>query len=262
MEIISSTSNPQIKHLLKLQQKSSERKEQNLIVIEGWREIILARNAGLEIQKFFFCPEIFDRTHKKDAYRWAGISMAEVSPQVFSRIAYRENSDGIIALARPLHFGLPIVKLSKKPLVIVLENLEKPGNLGAILRTADAVAADAVIVCDPLTDIYNPNVIRASIGCVFTVPVLTLSSEAALGWLSVNNIHIFSAALQGAEDFYAQDLTSGCAFVLGTEATGLSSFWREHAHRIVRIPMEGHTDSLNVATTAAVMMFEAVRQRL
>lgn len=260
-EVITSTGNPRIKNLLKLQQKSSERKEQNLIVIEGRREIRLAIEAGFLISTCFICYEIFTNSDASEELSIDPAAIVAVSPAIFEKIAYREGSDGIIAMAIPAYYTLNMLALPDNPLIVVLESIEKPGNLGAVMRTADAAGVDAVIVCDPMTDIYNPNTIRASIGCVFTVPLVCCSSEEALDWLRRSRIHVCAAALQYADDAYSQEYSHATALVMGSEASGLSSFWRINADVIIKIPMVGKIDSLNVSASVAVLVFEAIRQR-
>jgi RNA methyltransferase, TrmH family len=260
-EKISSSSNPKIKAVLLLQQKSAERKSQNLIVVEGLREIHMAIDAGFKMDSLFFCPQIL-KTENLPAELCSGFEKVfEIAPRVFEKIAYRDGSDGIIALMIPIKQSLENLTLTENPLVVVLESVEKPGNLGAILRTADAAGVSAILVCDPLTDIYNPNVIRASIGCVFTVPVIACDSEEALEWIRKNKIKIFAAALEKSTDYQSADFTEASAIVMGTESTGLSSFWLQAADTIIKIPMHGKIDSLNVSVSTAVLVFEAMRQR-
>jgi TrmH family RNA methyltransferase len=260
-EMITSTANPKIKDMVRLQQRSSERRAQGLIVIEGWREIGLALKAGATIQQLFVCPEVFLRSHREEDLALFSAPLIEVSSPVFEKIAYREGSDGIIALATPKQWHLQEFSCNQPSLFVVLEAVEKPGNLGAVLRSADASGASAVFVCDPLTDIYNPNVIRASIGCVFTVPVIACSSEDALQWFRANNVSLFAAALQDADEAFSFNFKNSTAFILGTEANGLGPFWREHADHIIKLPMLGKIDSLNVSAAASILLYEAVRQR-
>ena len=187
-----------------------------------------------------------------------------VSEKVYEHIAYRGTTEGVIAVvhAKP-HTLSDIAKddVSCSPLYIVLEGVEKPGNLGAILRSADASGVDAVIVCDPLTDIYNPNIIRGSIGAVFTVPTVVCSSEECISFMKEHGVQILTAQLQDSNLYYDQDMTRPTAIVMGTEATGLTNQWREAADAHIRIPMLGRLDSLNVSVSAAILMYEAVRQR-
>ena len=176
-------------------------------------------------------------------------------------MAYREGTEGVVAEMRAKHLGLADLRLPKDPIVVVLERVEKPGNLGAVLRSADAAAADAVIVCDPLTDLFNPNLIRSSIGAVFTVPTVACTSEECIAFLKERGIQILTAQLQDSSLYYDTDMSRGTAIVMGTEATGLTNVWREAADAHIRIPMKGRLDSLNVSVSAAILLFEAVRQR-
>ena len=168
---------------------------------------------------------------------------------------------GVIAEVRPNMLTLNDLRLPEHPLIIVLESVEKPGNLGAVLRSADAAQADAVVVCDPLTDLYNPNIIRSSIGAIFTVPCVACTSEECITFLKTKNIQILTAQLQDSLPYYDTDMRCGTAIVMGTESTGLTQQWREAADRHIRIPMNGMLDSLNVSVSAAILLFEAVRQR-
>lgn len=260
---INSLSNPRIKNILKLQANSRDRRSQNLFVIEGFREISRALGSGIEVKELYVCTDLDRQGRSEELIKKENrIQVFEVSKIAFARIAYREGSDGLIALAVPRNMGLDELKLSANPLVLVLESVEKPGNLGAIMRTADAAAIDAVIVCDPLTDIYNPNAIRSAVGCIFTCQVATCTSVEAIAWLRKNKIKIFAAALTNkAMSYHHVDFSSPSAIVMGTEATGLSHEWLDNSDMQIIIPMNGVADSLNVSTSAAVLVFEAVRQR-
>ena len=185
----------------------------------------------------------------------------EVPKDLYEKIAYRGGTEGVIAEVMARELSLQELRLRENPLVVVLEGVEKPGNLGAVLRSADAAGADAVLVCDPLTDLFNPNLIRASIGAVFTVPVACCGSGEAIKWLKNNNIKIYTAQLQDSSWYYDTDMRGGTAIVIGTEATGLTDGWREAADAHIRIPMLGELDSLNASVSAAILLFEAVRQR-
>jgi TrmH family RNA methyltransferase len=184
-----------------------------------------------------------------------------VSPPVYEKMAYREGTEGIIAVVKTKAHHLNGLTLREHPLIVVLERVEKPGNLGAILRTAEAAGVDAVIVCDPLTDLYNPNLIRASIGGVFSVPTAVCTSKECIAFLKEHKIRILTAQLQDSYDYYDYDMRGATAIVMGTESTGLSQQWREAADVHIRIPMLGRLDSLNVSVSAAILMYEAVRQR-
>ena len=257
IQFISSLQNQKIKQLVLLQQKSSERKRSGLFVVEGLRELRHCVSKGYEIDSLFFCSALLGESI--DDLLVA--SSYEVTEQVYGKIAYRDSTEGVVAVMRMRHTALEDLQLSDRPLLVVLESVEKPGNLGAVLRSADAAGADAVIVCDPLTDLYNPNLIRASIGALFTVPTVAVSSEACIRFLKERGIRILTAQLQDSELYYDTDMTCGTAIVMGTEHDGLTDQWRQAADAHIRIPMLGQIDSLNVSVSAAILMFEAVRQR-
>ena len=254
--IITSVQNARIKHVVALQQKSSLRREEGLFVVEGQREIEHCIACGYEIVEVF----TVDGLRFTDDY-----PATRVSPQVYEKMAYRGSTEGIIAVAKCKDHSISSInyKLStiNSPLVVVLESVEKPGNLGAILRTAEAAGVDAVIICDPLTDLYNPNLIRASIGGVFSVPVAVCNSKECIAFLKEHKIRILTAQLQDSYDYYDYDMQGATAIVMGTESTGLTDQWREAADAHIRIPMLGRLDSLNVSVSAAILMYEAVRQR-
>ncbi len=258
IETVTSAQNPKIKDLLALQEKSSRRREAGLFVVEGRREIEHCLEAGFEADTVFFCRDIFYGALPRFS---EDVRLIEVTRQIYEKIAYRGGTEGIIAEIKVKSRGLEDLRLSEAPLIVVLESVEKPGNLGAVLRSADAAGADAVIICDPLTDLYNPNLIRASIGAVFTTQVATASSEETISWLKNNGISIYTAQLQNSEWYYDTDMKGGTAIVMGTEATGLTNVWREAADQHIKIPMLGRLDSLNVSVSAAILLYEAVRQR-
>ena len=254
--LISSPQNPKIKALLALQQKSSERRAQGLFVVEGQRELQHCIEAGLAIDTLFYCPDLIPQQAFPPAR-----ATYEVSGAVYEKIAYRGSTEGIIAIVKARPLTLNDLKLSRQPLIIVLESVEKPGNLGAILRSADAAGADAVIVCDPLTDLYNPNLIRSSVGAIFTAPCVACTSEDCIRFLNDRHIQILTAQLQDSLPYYDTDMHGATAIVMGTESTGLTDQWRQAARAHIRIPMLGRLDSLNVSVSAAILLFEAVRQR-
>ena len=256
-EIITSAQNPKIKRLLALQQKSSERRESGLFVVEGRRELEHCIEAGYEIDTLFVCPSINNTPLDIPE----GTKIFDVSTEVYEKIAYRSGTEGLIAEVRTKSLRLEDLQLGDNPLIVVLESVEKPGNLGAVLRSADASGADAVIVCDPWTDLYNPNLIRSSIGAIFTVPCVACSSEECIAFLKAHGIKVFTAQLQDSELYYDTDFRGGSAIVMGTESTGLTDIWRQAADAHIRIPMLGRLDSLNVSVSAAILLFEAVRQR-
>ena len=253
--IITSVQNARVKHVVALQQKSSLRREEGLFVVEGQREIDHCIACGYEIVEVFTV----------DSLQLTGdYSVTTVTTQVYEKMAYRGSTEGIIAVAKCKNHSLsnlsPLTSCHS-PLFIVLERVEKPGNLGAILRTAEAAGVDAVIVCDPLTDLYNPNLIRASIGGVFSVPTAVCTSKECIAFLKAHQISILTAQLQDSYEYYDYDMTAATAIVMGTESTGLTQQWREAADAHIRIPMLGRLDSLNVSVSAAILMYEAVRQR-
>lgn len=256
---ITSTQNPKIKNLIALE-KPRERRTQGLFVVEGRKEISLALEAGYKIGNLFFCEELITRQELESLHR-SDTLLIPVSRDVFDKIAIRENSGGVLAVGEQKVHRLDTIRLSKNPLVLVVESVEKPGNLGALLRTADAAGLDAVIICDPKTDFYNPNVIRSSIGCLFTIQVASATSAETLAWLQRNGIVPYSTYLKASKPYHTVDFTKPSAIVMGTEATGLSDTWiTEHQNAII-IPMRGKIDSMNVSTAAAVVVFEARRQR-
>ena len=254
--IITSPQNQRIKHVVALQQKSSLRREEGLFVVEGQREIEHCMASGYEVVEVFTV----------DGLRFTVDSpVTRVSPQVYEKMAYRGSTEGMIAIVKAKDHSISSVNRKllsvNNPLVVVLESVEKPGNLGAILRSADAANVDAVIVCDPLTDLYNPNLIRASIGAIFTVPTAVCTSEECIAFLKERKIKILTAQLQDSYEYYNYDMRQATAIVMGTESTGLTQQWREAADAHIRIPMLGRLDSLNVSVSAAILMYEAVRQR-
>ncbi len=270
-ETVTSGQNPKIKELLALQEKSRTRREKGLFVVEGRRELGHCLDAGYKARTLFVCMEIISGNELGEiigkASR-AGESADDAMPNIievpsalYDKIAYRGGTEGIIAEVEYMDRGLDSIRLSGSPLIVVLESVEKPGNLGAVLRSADAAGADAVIICDPLTDIYNPNLIRSSIGAVFSRQIATASSRDTIKWLKDNNISIYTAQLQDSEWYYSTDMSGGTAIVMGTESTGLTDVWRQAADAHIKIPMLGQLDSLNVSVSAAILLYEAVRQR-
>ena len=257
VDIISSAQNPKIKLLLELQQKSQERRRQGLFVVEGRREIERCIQSGYQVDTLFWCPEIFGIEEPTVD----GARVFQVSADIYNKVAYRGGTEGVIAEVVAQQRTLDSLKLQKRPLIVVLESVEKPGNVGAILRSADAANVDAVIVCDPLTDLYNPNLIRASIGGVFSVPTAVCDSKACITFLKERGVRILTAQLQDSYEYYDYDMRRATAIVMGTESTGLTDQWREAADAHIRIPMLGRLDSLNVSVSAAILMYEAVRQR-
>jgi TrmH family RNA methyltransferase len=267
MPLITSLQNQRVKQLVALQQKSAERRRTGLFAVEGSREIRHCMEAGFEVATVFYCPEIAGRCIVENGVgEWQDVvgkaeEAIEVTREVYEKIAYRGSTEGLLAVVHAKAHTLDSLQLPDNPVIVVLESVEKPGNLGAVLRTADAAHADAVIVCDPLTDLYNPNLIRSSIGAVFTVPCVACTSEECIAFLKTRGIQILTAQLQDSHLYYDTDMRKGTAIVMGTESTGLTDVWRQAADAHIRIPMLGRLDSLNVSVSAAILLFEAVRQR-
>lgn len=255
MKQISSTANSRIKEIIKLQ-SSRERRKTGQIIIEGSREIELALKADFNILEIYHCPDIY-----QDSIPETRAELIEVSQPVFAKIAYKENPEGLLAIAEPKFLKLADIKTAKNPLIIVLENVEKPGNLGAILRTAYAAKIDAVIVNEPQTDIYNPNVIRASMGHIFTVPTVIADTKKTITWLKENDIKAYATAITAQENYTEVNYKKVSAIVMGTENSGLSREWLEAADKQIIIPMQAGMDSLNVSVSTAIVIYEALRQR-
>lgn len=273
IENITSAQNPKIRLLQELQDKSKARRREGLFVVEGRRELEHCLSSGYSVHTAFICRDITGEDDFQELCRMLGgknqgptdqchsCNIIEIPAHLYEKVAYRGGTEGVIAELLCKKHGLADLMLKENPLVVILEAVEKPGNLGAILRSADAAGADAVIICDPLTDLYNPNLIRSSIGGLFTVPTAVASSEDTIKWLKDRNVKIYTAQLQDSEWYYDTDMTKGTAIVMGTEATGLTDIWRKAADAHIKIPMLGRLDSLNVSVSAAILLFEAVRQR-
>jgi TrmH family RNA methyltransferase len=258
---ITSLQNPKVKKTVLLQ-KHKERLSQNLFVAEGIKEIEKAIKMKYEIDTLFFCPEIVRISEVETLLNGYKVHhIFEVTAQVYEKMAYRENSGGIIVWATPKPHRLEDLHLKQNPLLLVIEGVEKPGNIGALYRTADAAGIDAVIICDSQSDFYNPNTIRASLGCIFTVSTALTTGKEAVGFLKSQGIQILSTNLNAAIPYHTVDYTKPSAIVMGTEATGISQLWMDAADRNIIIPMKGEADSLNVSVSAAVVVFEAFRQR-
>jgi len=255
---ITSVQNPKVKLVSLLQASSKTRKENNSFVVEGKKEFNLAIKSGYTPLQVFVCNLLYGEFLEDNLRQ---LNTEFVSELVYQKLAFRGTTEGIIAVFQKKELLLQNIKLKENPIVLVLEGVEKPGNLGAILRSADASGIDAVVVCDTQTDFFNPNVIRASIGCFFSVQSAICSNEECLNWLNQNNINYFAASLDATKFYHQQNLKESCAFILGTEANGLSSFWQLNKENLVKIPMLGKIDSLNVSVSAAILCYEAQRQR-
>lgn len=257
-EKITSARNERIRQVLELQEKSRTRRALGLFVVEGRRELEHCLEAGYELDSVFWCPEILPELPQELI---GDVPVSELTAELYGKIAYRGGTEGLVARVKARPHTLEDLTLKENPLIVVLESVEKPGNLGAVFRSADAAGADAVIICDPLTDLYNPNLIRSSIGGVFTVQSAVCDSASAISWLKARGMKILTAQLQDSSWYYDVDMKGGTAIVIGTEATGLTEQWREAADAHIRIPMLGALDSLNASVSAAILLFEAVRQR-
>lgn len=260
MKQITSIQNPFVKNLVLLQDKAKARKQSGTFIIEGQREIELAIKGGYELETILFSPEIISENQIKKVTAQQ-VELIEISKEVYQKLAYRDTTEGIIAIAKSKPLRLSDLKLSKNPLILVAEGLEKPGNLGALLRTADAANIDAVIIANPKSDLYNPNIVRSSVGCLFTRQIAVATSEEAIAFLKENSIHIYCATLQDSATYHTQNYTEPTALVVGTEATGITEVWRNHSTKNINIPMQGIIDSMNVSVAAAILLFEAKRQR-
>jgi TrmH family RNA methyltransferase len=258
---ITSLQNPYIKELFQLKEKSRDRKKSGLFLIEGEREISLALKGNYEIETLLYLPEIFSEA-KLNLLTTTPTQTIQISKEVYQKLAHRSTTEGILAVAKSKSHDLKHLKFeSKNPLILVAEAPEKPGNIGALLRTADAANVDAVIIANPKTDLYNPNIIRSSVGCLFTNQIATGITSEIITFLKENNIKIYSAALQASVDYHTQDFTKPTAIIVGTEATGLSDEWIDNSTQNIIIPMQGEIDSMNVSVAAGILIFEAKRQR-
>lgn len=260
MKQINSVQNPFIKSLVQLQEKAKVRKHTGTFLIEGKREIELALKGGYELETILICNELGQLSEYLNIKK-SEIEIIEISKEVYQKLAYRDTTEGALAIAKTKSLALSHLKLSKNPLILVGESLEKPGNVGAILRTADAANIDAVIIANPKSDLYNPNIVRSSVGCLFTRQIAVGTTEEVIAFLKGNNINIYSATLQDSTEYHTQNYTTPTALVVGTEATGLSEKWRTESTKNIIIPMQGEIDSMNVSVAAAILLFEAKRQR-
>jgi len=261
MKQITSAQNPFIKSLVLLQEKAKARKQSGTFLIEGLREIELALKGNYEIETLLLVPELVSEQRLKQLVHSSAVETIEISKEVYQKLAYRDTTEGIIAVAKTKSLQLSDLQLPKNPLIVVMEAIEKPGNIGAMLRTCDAANVDAVIIANPKTDLYNPNIVRSSVGCLFTNQIATATTDEAIDFLIKNKINCYSATLQNSTSYHTQDYSLPTALVVGTEATGLSQPWRDQATQNIIIPMQGEIDSMNVSVAAAILIFEAKRQR-
>lgn len=266
--ILTSLQNPRVKGLIRLRDRR-ERDETGLFIIEGYRELLRAVDAGHPVDTLYTCPKLFLGTNEQaliDRIVAGGARLCECNEPVFRKISYRDRPDGLVATAKSQHLSLQdfdknTLNNSIPPFLVVAEAIEKPGNLGTILRSSDAVSVNGLIVCDQCTDIHNPNVVRASVGTLFTVPVYEATSKDTLRWLKSKGIKIVAATPSATEEFTQIDLSGPVAIAVGTEQLGLSDLWMQEADIQVRIPMCGIADSLNVAMATTLLLYEVHRQR-
>lgn len=261
MKQITSAQNPFIKSLVLLQEKSKSRKQTGTFLIEGFREITLAIKGGYEIETILFLPELISEKQINESTNKQINNIVEISKEVYQKLAYRDTTEGILAVAKTKSMALEDLKFSNNPLILIAEAPEKPGNIGALLRTADAAGLDAVIIANPKSDMYNPNIVRSSVGGLFTNQIATGTTPEIISFLQANNINFYCATLQNSTSYHTQDYTKPTALVVGTEATGLTQVWRDAATQNIIIPMQGEIDSMNVSVAAAILIFEARRQR-
>jgi len=262
-QAITSTANPEVKALYALR-KRSERDERGLFLIEGYRAVTRALEVGFKLETLYYSPEWYlgeNEAAVVEQAHAAGVKTVRLGQEALAKAAYRDRPEGLLAVGRQWHTTLEGLKLSQNPFLIVVEAIEKPGNLGTILRSADATGADAVIVCDPVTDLFNPNVVRASTGVMFKTPTIITSSPDAIKFLEQNNIQSVAAVVQATKLYTSVDYTRPTAVIMGSEQFGLSSAWQQAATRPVRLPMLGLADSLNVSAATVVLAYEVLRQR-
>ena len=262
-EKITSLQNPRVKQLVKLRDRR-DRDEAGVFIVEGYREVLRALDAGAKPRELYYSRDWFLGENEGaliDRAAEVGATLFELSKDAFKKVAYRDRPDGLLAVVPQWKTGLDDLRLGAQPFVLVVEGIEKPGNLGTILRSADAAGVDAVIVCDPVTDPFNPNVVRSSTGVLFSVPLAIASSESVRGWLRKRGVRAVATTPAASDLYTATDLTGPLAIVMGSEQYGLSDFWLREADARVRIPMAGQADSLNVAMATIITLFEAVRQR-
>ena len=261
--MITSTANPRVKRLVRLRNRR-HRDGEGLFLIEGYRELARADAAGVRIEEIYVCEHLFLGTNEPslvDRIVASGAELNRLAPEPFRKAAYRDRPEGLLAVAPQFDTGLERIGLPSDALLLVVEGIEKPGNLGTMLRAADAAGVSAVIVADPTTDPFNPNVVRASLGCLFTVPVAVSSTDGAIRWLTEHGIRVIATTPAARDSYWAADYSGTTAIVVGSEQYGLSQKWLDGRFPTARIPMKGSADSLNAATAAALVLFEALRRR-
>lgn len=262
VKTITSVQNAFIKQIIQLRDKSRARKTTETFLIEGVREINLAIKGHYKLNHLLYCKDLCNEEELNTLSKETGVECIEISKEVYQKIAYRATTEGVVAVAQTKKTDLNHLSFKNNtPLILVAEAPEKPGNIGALLRTADAANIDAVIIANPKTDLYNPNIIRSSVGCVFTKQVATGNTDEIISYLKEKKINIYAAILQEAKAYNTENYTNATAIVVGTEATGLSDAWRKHSKQNIKIPMQGVIDSMNVSVAAGILVFEAKRQR-
>lgn len=262
---ITSIHNPYVKYLIHLREKSSYRKRYQRFVLEGKRELMLAIQAGYQVEQLLYCPDIvvLNQLSREEYLLFSTLKTTEISLEVYQKLAYRGSTEGFIAEVRCKSHTLESIDFkTDTPLVLVMEAPEKPGNIGALLRTADAASLDAVFIANPKTDLYNSNVIRSSVGCVFTNNIGVGSTREILEFLQSRNFSIYCTALTASVPYYEVSFLGSSAIVVGTEDVGLSHKWLSNSFQNIIIPMRGKIDSMNVSVAAGIVVFEAVRQRM
>ena len=260
MQVLSSSQNKIIKELIALSEKSKLRKQKGLFVLEGKREFEIAMKSGYDLHTAFVQPELLDES--SIFKKLENHSSFEVTTELYAKIAYRESTEGIICIFKQKDHELSKYQLpNTSPLFLVLESIEKPGNLGAIFRSADAANMDAVIITESIVDLYNPNCLRSSLGCALSIPSIVCNNEDLQIFFEENNIRSYAATLQNSNNYLEENYTGATAFIVGSEAKGLKAFWRENAAQNIVIPMRGTIDSMNVSVAASILLFEAIRQR-
>ncbi len=259
---IQSSSNPKIKHFLQLKEKSKARLKAESCTIEGKKEIEMALEGGYELLQVFYDSASVDAEFLEHLESIQSLEVFEVSHELYSKLAHRGSTEGVVAIAKTKSHDLSSLHLpDSETLILVAEAPEKPGNIGALLRTADAAAIDAVIIANPRGDLYNPNSIRSSLGCIFTVPTYIGTSEEVVHFLKSQNIDSYAAALDASVPYTEVAFSGRSAIIVGTESTGLSDVWIKNSKQNIIIPMRGQIDSMNVSVAAAVILFEAIRQK-
>jgi RNA methyltransferase, TrmH family len=262
MKIISST-NPRIKQVVRLRERK-ERNETGLTLVEGVREVSRAIEAGVPIKEIYYCPEVLRKYAKENQIEKilkTSSDVFELTPELSQKISFGDRNEGLVALAKTQIRGLDHLLSPRDGLYVVMENIEKPGNCGAVLRTCDAAGVTALFIADERMDTFNPNVIRASLGTVFCLPVIQEKPQKIFQFLREKKIRILATSPQAKKIYFSEDFRQAVAFVVGSEQGGLSDFWMQHSDEQIKIPMSGKADSLNVANSVSVLVFEAVRQR-